>query len=415
MFRTLLSKTIMNFMVVSAFMLQFVPSLSCQENTNEYFQMVFEIYNQDKELIGTGTSISFSGLIITAKHVLIDHSESGGSNYLLKVLVRRYQSSDFEQAELLSIHPFMDLAILAKRTGSLVPPLPTRSIEGLTIGGDIILIGHRKSGNDLYKAKAAKIDKIDRNGHILAGRMVEKGTSGGPAIVDSKMVGVIRSTGADETTIVPIDRALDYFQLRGIKFSEDGTASESDDIAKLASKVETYEQILVDIQMDVEWYAEMKPVYISENTGTFPDDITIGIWYQKRLSTQRNFKARTTIQVIPIFANASFDVIDEDQRRSFMRSNWLIPKDDGIVKLYFDNCVNDILAIIESDYQEIGIREGDFIGFDVYAKIGSIPSEGFVKRPQDRTLIFKLRKNPGDKEFVSTVQVAGSKSNYEEW
>jgi hypothetical protein len=46
--------------------------------------------------------------------------------------------------------------------------------------------------------------------------------SGGPAIVNGRLIGVVRSTTEDSTTVVPIGLALDYFHLMGIVFSDEG-------------------------------------------------------------------------------------------------------------------------------------------------------------------------------------------------
>jgi hypothetical protein len=54
---------------------------SGQQNA-DLLQHVVEIQTQDKGLIGTGTIVSFSGVILTAKHVLYDSTEASGAPFL---------------------------------------------------------------------------------------------------------------------------------------------------------------------------------------------------------------------------------------------------------------------------------------------------------------------------------------------
>ncbi len=381
-----------------------------KESDDEFKSSVVEIYNQDKKLIGTGTSISFSGLILTAKHILVKKDESGRiPNYLLKVLLRRYQSAEYEKAELLTIHPFMDLAILLNKEGDPIPPLKISKLKDVDVesGCSIVLIGHQLKGTKLYKSKAAHVDDIDQNGHIIAGRLVAEGTSGGPALYKKRLIGVIQSTGVDKSTIVPIEGALDYFQLLGVKFSEDGEASESEDIAKLASKAEMYDQILVDIQTDVNWVALMKPVRINASQDQPPDDISISIWYKKKLSTQPDFSTSISIKAVPIFENESFKRLRPQKRLGFERTKWLVTKNGHLTKAVFEEFGMDLKVLLEREYGELGIRAKEFSGFYIQAQIGSISGNGFVKRPKDQIICFNLQLDEKDHAFNKAVEGNG--------
>ena len=384
----------------------------CQGSDTEFVSSVVEICTQDKKVIGTGTSISFSGLIMTAKHVLVDGSEAGGHspNYLLKVFVRRRMGAQYEVAELLTIHPFMDIAILVSRSAEAIPPMKICRLKDVAAGGEITLIGHRQVGNELYETKRTKIDEIDRHGHVIAGRMVAKGSSGGPAICGKRLIGVIRSTGADKTVIVPIEGALDYFKLRGVKFSEDGEAAESDDIAKLAGKVELYEQILSDIQMDVNWMVRMNPIRNGSSLGgPLPDDMTLVIWYQQKLTAQPDFNTSIKIRAVPIFENPSFQSIARQKRHRFERTDWLVSQDQRFAKVVFDKFGMDIRALLERDYGPKGIIASEFRGFDILARIGSISGTGFIKRPEDQTICFKLRLDKTNYEFNHPIEAVGTR------
>lgn len=375
---------------------------------------VVEIYNQNKELIGTGSSISFSGLIISSKHILED-TASGGSiapNYLLKILVRQSESSIYEEAELLSIHPFMDIAILAKRGGAPIPPLSINNSIDLDIGTDIVIVGHRQSGNIIYKTKTAKIDEISRDGHIIASRMVERGTSGGPALCKNRLIGIIRSTGVDYTTIVPIDRALDYFQLMGIKFSDEGYAYESDDIAKLASKAELYEQIITDIQIDYTWVAEIKPIKSDGQTLMLTDKTIIGIEISKKLSTQPNLEAKIELFAIPIFKNNQCIFSSDKKRVGFTRSEWL--KYDDNKRVEFDNIKKEVQGLIrkyENSNPNFSIE--DLSGLDLHSKISTMDGKGFIRRPSDIGVCFDFSSIDKELLNIDYIRKSGFRCNFE--
>jgi hypothetical protein len=352
---------------------------------------VVKIYNQNEKLIGTGTSISFSGLIFTSKHILEDKSESGPAapNYLLKLLIGRAMSSELEKAELLSIHPFMDIAILIKRGGEAIPPIGIGKSRELKVGNDILIIGHRRRGNELYITKNAKVDEIDRDGHIILSRMVESGTSGGPCIYKNQLVGVIRSTAADKTKVVPIDGTLDYFQLMGIKFSEDGLAYESDDIAKLASKAELYEKIITDIQMDFNWKAVLKPISRTSNKTTLPDDISLTLEPLKKLSAQPDFEAKITILATPAFENNSFNSLTKEKIIGFTDTEWYLPKKGE--RVIFDNIKMEIQNLLRK-YKDSNLTflEEEFSELHVIATISAITGKGFVRQPADHKICFSF-------------------------
>ena len=373
-------------------------------------ERVVEIYNQNKKLIGTGASISFSGLILTAKHVLEDQSESGSRspNYLLKLLVRRHKSTVYEPVELLLVHSFMDVAILVNRKAEPIPPLPIGKLTGLGKKSVITIVGHRQGQQDdeLYKVITAKIDEIDRHGHIILGRGVDKGTSGGPAIHDGRLIGVIRNSGIDRTTVVPIQGAWEYFQLMGVRLSEDGLAYESDDISKLASKATYYEEILMDIQMDVIWLAEMKPIRRKGVQTPFPDDVVLNVWYDKKLSTQPTFETLISLDVTPVFAGQIFKRLRAEQRKAFPHSDWLLA-DPG--KVEFLNLGKDIEVLLKRRYGALGITRDDFRGFDIVARISTIQGKGkdYVRLPEDYKVCFSLRRNRDDKTFERGVHGVG--------
>ncbi|UCF91499.1 MAG: trypsin-like peptidase domain-containing protein [Desulfobacterales bacterium] len=368
-----------------------------------------EIYNQNKQLIGTGTSISFSGLILTAKHVLEDHGESGSRspNYFLKVMIRRYQRADYEKAELLAVHPYMDLAILVNRFGQPIPPVPIGGLKGLKPNDTVMIIGHRKGQSDgeLYKVITATIDEIDRHGHIILGRGVDRGTSGGPAIYRDRLIGVVRNSTIDRTTVVPVQSAWDYLKLMGVELTKEGLAIKTNHIAELASKAGKYEEILMDIQMDVNWFAEMSPIRDKNDDPTlFPKDVALKVWYQKKLSTQPSFNTLVSLDVTPVFSGQAFASRLSEERKTFLHSGWLLAA-KGMLE--FANLGMDIEVAADQHYSQFGIERKDFVGFDIVGQIDSIQGQGFVRIPEKHHVCFSLRINDDSKLFPHSVRVNG--------
>ena len=89
----------------------------------DYSASVVEIYDLNKSLLGAGTVVSFSGLILTARHVL---ELPKTSTLRLAVSVSFKDNMTLLRAELVTAHPYLDLAIL-KIVGAEVSawiPLP---------------------------------------------------------------------------------------------------------------------------------------------------------------------------------------------------------------------------------------------------------------------------------------------------
>jgi hypothetical protein len=352
----------------------------------DYRPYVVEIYSQSKELIGAGTSISFSGLILTAKHILEAAPEGGerSPNYRLNVLFRAHKNQEFREAELLVAHPFMDLAILIDRLGAPMQPMKIGKSNELKRGERIIVIGHEQTRPprtpELYKVREGTVDEVNREGHIIVARGVEQGTSGGPAIYNGRLIGVVRSSSIDRAKIVPIDDARDYLRLRGVPISEDGSAEVSDDIAKLAGKISQYERIIMDIQTDVGWTAEVTATWKRQDRTGFPEDFILRIWYDKKLASQPTFDARVSVTATPMFAGKAFKGLRNNKIKSFPRADWLLANKG---RIEFKNFGSDLKALLQRHYRRHGIKPDDFRGFDIVAGIASISGEGFVRAPKD--------------------------------
>ena len=371
-----------------------------------------EIRTQDEKLIGCGTSISFSGLILTAKHVLEDGTVSGGKspNYRLSVLIGRHQDTGLEPAKILAVHPFLDLAILELQSERPIPAMQVGDPAELAVGDEVIVIGHDIDYAELYRLKPGSVDEVARNGKIVISRNAPRGTSGGPVIKGDKLVAVVESTTIDQITVVPFgEQARDYFELVGITI-EGGFASRSDSIAKLANRARTYEALLLDAQQDVAWFAEVRSV---ENPAT---DLSIELSYRKRLSMQPDFWATIEGVLRPKFDPSHISLVAIEERIKVMHSGVLKSPDAPYV-------VKDIVASLIGKIQAHAVQTGrpgpppnltptDLVGFDLAAKvtmIGANASDGkgptFIDTPKPRHVCFSIRRDPSQPNFADVGRV----------
>jgi hypothetical protein len=362
-------------------------------------QYVVQVLDQDQKLIGTGTVVSLSGLALTAKHILRDTTETGASNFYATVLVRFKNSAVFDPADVVTIHPFLDIAVLQIR-GRSRPAMKVRlKTDGLSKGQDVTLIGHVLANGMLNDERSAKIDQLARHGHIVVSRGVREGTSGGPAIVDGRLIGIIRNTREDDrSTVVPIGLAVDYLRLMGIVFSEDGFARKADDITLLASRVTDYERILSDIQQDVSWKASVsrRPVQRGGQA-----NLELAISFERKLEAQPLFDGKVTIGAVPIFAG-DFSTLDSEKRLGFTYSDWL---ESGLVR--FTNLGHDI-GVIVGEYKKAPLPKlklDDLYGFDIKAIISSIVGDSYIRQPRPLYICFSIRtKRPEDLMAASGVR-----------
>jgi Trypsin-like peptidase domain len=346
--------------VIFGFLTLSPPFALWAQEVDDPEQCVVEVRNENKILIGTGTVVSYDGLILTAKHVIIDHAESPEINFFAAVLVRFKNSNDYEAADVIAVHPYLDIAVLQlRRKAAQAAMRSLLTTDGLTEGQDVTLIGHVQRTEQLNVVKSAKIDQVALHGHLIVGRTARVGTSGGPVLVGGRLVGVVRSSGDDQTTVVPIVRALDFLRLMGVRFSADGRAYKTDDIAVLATRVEKYERILQSIQLDVLWIAILsRPANQS--------DIELDISYKRQLETaQPPFKARVSGGAGLILQN-----VTPDERFGFPLNERL----DGTT-VRFRNMDQEFDFIAKREK----VQRKDFTGLNIKAEVSSIDGEGFIK------------------------------------
>jgi Trypsin-like peptidase domain len=364
------------------------------EQVSDLKQYVVEIRTQDKTLIGTGTVISFTGLILTARHVLYDGKEAGSQspNYLATVLVSFVGTTDLEPADLIAVHPYLDIAVLQLRSATRTP-IPAKmetspKTLGESAGKQVAVIGHVIETGELDQVLSANINSVDRHGHIILNQSVRTGTSGGPVFMGDKLIGVVRNTGVNSTTVVPIARAIEYLSLVGVFFSENGAERRTGDIAGLAAKVQRYETTLGQIERDLSWTADM-----SEEDSPPPDTeakLQLTISFQRKLRIQPPLEAIIKIVVVPLFRGDQFENVSPIERSGFEYSGVRI-KDKPI---RFDDVRQDLETVVEEykNKKNLVVSRSDIIGFDIKAWIYGIKDTGYAETPpKPSTVCFSLR------------------------
>ena len=287
---------------------------------------VVGIYDQDGDLLGTGTAISFSGLILTAKRVLEDRSDQGARplTYLHRVFTEQSQGTAGEPADLLVVHPFLDLAVLARRGGLLVPPLPVGVLSELDDLDSLTVVGLRRGDGGQPRSVTLPVrSRIQEMGNLDLSGVVDSGMIGGPAVAQGRVVGVVRASGAGRTTVVPFEKARDYLDLMGIAISPEGLAFETEKISLLASKAALYEELLLKLQTDVNWFAEIEPLHAGAASNSFADDFVLRVGYTKKLAIQPSFETLVSLRLVPVFAGPAPTIRDTESEGFFSLSDWL--------------------------------------------------------------------------------------------
>ena len=297
----------------------FQVSLSVVNAQPDHSASIVEIYNLDKKLLGTGTIVSFSGLVLTAKHVL---ELPKTSTLRLTINVGIKNDTKLLDAELIAAHPYLDLAIL-KIVGGEVSAWPAIPVildkKDVNANETIQLIGHKQSSEELHIERLAPIDNLDYSGHIQIGRRVDRGTSGGPAIYDGKVLGVIvESDFLEKTIVTPIWAARDYLEIVGVEFLGEGFAREQSTTATLIRRVASYEAVFTDILLDLDWSARLKLDDADNGDGDRVGDLWIG--FARKLRAQPMMNARLLLA-----AGTTLGEGGNASQKIFILSKWIEP------------------------------------------------------------------------------------------
>lgn len=173
------------------------------------------------KLLGTAFLVSQTELL-TCKH-LFDHVASWRQVYLLGGSLCRGGVVKLPQEPL--CHPNLDVAVLrvnpeAGGDESLqLNSTPGRPPQGTAL----TLVGFQESDQSVNTSNT-KIASYDGVYHLLqTDTKINQGMSGGPAILDGKVIGIIRATNAAQTLVAPVSLFLDW--LSELNITQAGTAA----------------------------------------------------------------------------------------------------------------------------------------------------------------------------------------------
>ncbi|MEM9414789.1 MAG: trypsin-like peptidase domain-containing protein [Planctomycetota bacterium] len=193
-------------------------------HTTARYPNLFQPWRKEGPSESSGTGVIIAGeRIITNAHVV---------NYASRVYVQGYQSADRVEARVVAFAPGVDLAMLEivdEDAGFFEgrPPLPIAD-ELPAIRGDISAFGYPVGGDDLSVTRGI-VSRIEVAGYnhgfiglrIQVDAALNPGNSGGPALIDKQIVGIVFSGIGSADNIgylIPAEEVLDF-----IEDAEDGT------------------------------------------------------------------------------------------------------------------------------------------------------------------------------------------------
>ncbi|XAM01676.1 trypsin-like peptidase domain-containing protein [Phycisphaeraceae bacterium D3-23] len=187
-------------------------------HTTARYPNLFQPWRKEgpSESSGTGVIIE-GGRIITNAHVV---------NYASRVYIQGYQSADRIEARVVAFAPGVDLAMLEIVDDDTDffddrPPLPIAD-ELPAIRGDISAFGYPVGGDDLSVTRGivSRIEVASYNHGFIGLRIqvdaaLNPGNSGGPALIDKQIVGIVFSGIGSADNIgylIPAEEVLDFIE-----------------------------------------------------------------------------------------------------------------------------------------------------------------------------------------------------------
>ena len=152
--------------------------------------------------IGSGFFIDLKGHILTCSHVVENSQE-------ILLQLPSIGKKKFK-ADIVSICPYYDLALLKIRDYKNKDFMVLGDTNKIKIGATSIALGYPMGHDNLKITKGIISGK--ENGEIQTDTALNPGNSGGPLIIDDKVVG-INASGFDESQNVAYAVPIDYFKL----------------------------------------------------------------------------------------------------------------------------------------------------------------------------------------------------------
>lgn len=362
-----------NFISVLFLFLGALPSMAQDEITRSELlkRHIVAIYSDNGELLGSGASVSATGLILTAKHIL-EQRVSGlrALSYRMSVNIRSQRDAKFRSARLVATHPHMDLAILSAPQGELIPPLLIAT-TATVVDEDWFAIGHPKRtgahSQELFVARSGQWSSVQLNdGWYVIDEGFDTGMSGGPVIVGDRIVGIV-GHASTRTFVVPIHESLDFFDLLGFSTSEGGAMRQQDHVGILAGKVQNYEKILSDIQVDRRWTCTLNTNW-SQALDSIPSELTLILRGEKRLRSQPDLSAR-------IGMDMKAEILATGQQPFEVKGDGVewVNADSNEVK--FENIVSDLKYGVQGENYDLVSLDNLNFRFS----ISRISGDGFIR------------------------------------
>ncbi len=343
-------------------------------------QHVVAIFDESNNLLGSGAVVSTQGLILTAKHILeFNVVGQEAPAYRLSVKVKTNKDTEFRNAILVATHPHMDIALIHSPGGSRIPPIFVGDVPK-SASASWFAIGHPKgigsNSPKLFDSKSGNWSSLQNDhGRIKLGVAVDTGMSGGPLIVENKIVGVVSHTQTTNAIIEPVKPALDHLRLLGFSANKQGLIIISDHVGRLAEKIEDYERILSEIQIDVQWMCQITGIWPTTAVQTLPREIELRIVNKKRLRSQPDMFARVEVDfqtyVRPSGASSKVKLTKKNDYE------WVKGKTNYAI---FDKFDEELAAELASRHANL-VGKTLLIGpIEIEAFISTISGKGYIRR-----------------------------------
>lgn len=353
------------------------PDVSPAERLKQH---VVAIYDENNRLLGSGAVVSTQGLILTAKHILEFNVEGQDAPaYRLSVKVRTNKDTELRNAALVATHPHMDIALIHSPGGSRIPPIFVGDVPK-SASAKWFAIGHPRGINDvsakLFDSKSGDWSSLQNDhGRIKLGIAVDTGMSGGPLIVENKIVGVVSHTQTTNAIIEPVKPALDHLRLLGFSANKQGLIIISDHVGRLAGKIEDYERILSEIQIDVQWMCQITGIWPATAKQTMPGEIELRIVNKKRLRSQPDMYARVEVNFQTyVQPNGAASKVKLTKKNDY---EWVKGKTNYAI---FDKFDEELAAELATHHTNL-VGKALAIGpIEIEAFISTISGKGYIRR-----------------------------------
>jgi hypothetical protein len=362
------------------------------------------VYDPGGKAAGAGVIVSPQGIVLTARHVVEDpgveqQQASGWKHYHLRMEVQRYQHTDRNDARLIAVHPYLDIAVLQAEFDGNVPALRIASAGSLDSSRPVTLTGHRLGvdNQELFQQINGTISEADRNGIIVVRPNVPAGYSGGSTVQSGALYGVVRSVNPVrvETYVLPVAAFAPALRGMGVTLTEGSFARRTDpvqmetvdaELEELTRKMHRMEEFYAQSQTQVSWIARL---VVKPGGAGNPPRLTLELTYEKYRDTQPDLVGDITADVEPLY--------DDDNYRDWraahpgegrFRVSGLFDEVDRVVRK--DGIRRELERLIRMYYDDLNLPLSKLRGFRIQSEITFVTADNSVTDPITRRICFAL-------------------------